>query len=83
MLTITIVIWFWLQNKLSYIILGVGGIFSGEDAFEKIKAGAVLVQIYTAMTYDGPPVVTKIKRELVEILKKEGLKSIKEAVGTN
>lgn len=58
-----------------------GGISSGEDALEKIKAGAVLVQIYTAMTYDGPPIVTKIKRELAELLENEELKSVKEAVG--
>lgn len=49
-------------------IIGVGGISNGQDAFDKLRAGASLVQLYTAMTYEGPPVVNKIKRELVEIL---------------
>lgn len=50
-------------------IIGVGGIFTGKDAYDKIKAGASLIQIYTALTYEGPPVVNKIKRELNELLK--------------
>ena len=50
-------------------IIGVGGISSGKDAYEKIKAGASLVQLYTALIYKGPPVVTKIKRELDELLR--------------
>lgn len=58
-----------------------GGVSCGKDAFEKIKAGAVLIQIYTAMAYDGPPVVTKIKKELVQLLREEGFQSVKEAVG--
>lgn len=58
-----------------------GGISTGLDAYEKIKAGASVVQIYTSMVYDGPPIVTKIKSELDDLLKKDGLKSIAEAVG--
>lgn len=42
---------------------------SGKDAMEKIRAGASLVQLYTVLTYQGPPVVTKIKRELEQLLK--------------
>jgi len=49
-------------------IIGVGGIESGQDAYEKIKAGASLVQIYTALGYQGPPLVRHIKEELAEIL---------------
>lgn len=41
----------------------------GKDAMDKIRAGASLVQLYTALSYQGPPVVTKIKRELEELLK--------------
>ncbi|XP_076650851.1 dihydroorotate dehydrogenase 2 [Halictus rubicundus] len=62
-------------------IIGVGGIFTGADAYDKIKAGASLVQLYTSFAYLGPPIVTKIKRELNEMLAKDGLASIKEAVG--
>jgi len=50
-------------------IIGVGGISTGQDAYEKIKAGASLVQLYTAVAYEGPPIVKKIKRELAELLK--------------
>lgn len=50
-------------------IVGIGGVASGQDAMDKIRAGATLVQLYTALTYWGPPVVIKIKRELEELLK--------------
>lgn len=62
-------------------IIGVGGVFTGQDAYEKILAGASAVQIYTALIYHGPPVVSKIKTELAEILLKNGYKSVNEAVG--
>ncbi|XP_026678856.1 dihydroorotate dehydrogenase (quinone), mitochondrial [Diaphorina citri] len=62
-------------------IIGVGGVFSGKDAFEKIKAGASLVQIYTSFVYHGPPLVTRIKSELEELLQKEGYNSVSQAVG--
>ncbi|PVD20405.1 hypothetical protein C0Q70_18559 [Pomacea canaliculata] len=50
-------------------IIGTGGISSGKDAYEKIKAGASLIQVYTALVYHGPPVVAKIKRELDQLLR--------------
>lgn len=50
-------------------IVGVGGIFNGEDAFEKIRAGASLIQIYTSLALDGPPVVPAIGRELAALLR--------------
>lgn len=62
-------------------IIGVGGIFTGADAYNKIKAGASLVQLYTSFTFRGPPVIGKIKRELDDMLKKDGLTSIRDAVG--
>ncbi|XP_031847532.2 dihydroorotate dehydrogenase 2 [Nomia melanderi] len=64
-------------------IIGVGGVFTGADAYDKIRAGASLVQLYTSFAYQGPPVVTKIKRELNEILEQHGLDSVKDAVGKN
>lgn len=64
-------------------IIGVGGVFTGQDALDKIKAGASLVQIYTALAYHGPPVVNKIKKELANLLEKEGFTSVSEAVGIN
>lgn len=50
-------------------IVGVGGVSSGRDAYDKIAAGASLVQLYTALTYEGPPLVKRIKKELTEILR--------------
>jgi dihydroorotate dehydrogenase len=50
-------------------IIGVGGISSGQDAYEKISAGASLVQIYTSMAYEGPTIVPRINRELAELVR--------------
>lgn len=62
-------------------IIGVGGVFTGQDAYDKILAGANAVQIYTALIYHGPPVVSKIKKELTELLEKNGYRSVNEAIG--
>lgn len=62
-------------------IIGVGGVFSGLDAYEKIKAGASLVQLYTSFIYNGPPIVGKIKSELCKILETNNLSSVSDAVG--
>lgn len=64
-------------------IIGVGGVASGQDAMDKICAGASLVQLYTSLTYQGPPVVTKIKRELEQLLKEQGFANISDAVGAD
>ncbi|XP_067105086.1 dihydroorotate dehydrogenase (quinone), mitochondrial [Osmerus mordax] len=64
-------------------IIGVGGVSSGQDAMEKIRAGASLVQLYTALIYQGPPVVNKIKRELEQLLTEQGFSSVSEAVGAD
>ncbi|XP_078103373.1 dihydroorotate dehydrogenase (quinone), mitochondrial isoform X2 [Sander vitreus] len=55
-------------TKGKILIVGIGGVASGQDAMDKIRAGASLVQLYTALTYQGPPIVTKIKRELEQLL---------------
>lgn len=52
-------------------IIGVGGIFSGDDAFDKVKAGASLLQVYTSVALHGPPVVTAINRRLAHLLRSE------------
>ena len=64
-------------------IIGVGGIFNGADAYEKIKAGAAAVQIYTALIYEGPGLVRKVKAELADLLERDGYKSVSEAVGAD
>ena len=63
-------------------IIGVGGVDSGQGAFEKIINGASLVQLYTGMVYKGPNIASIISNELIDILKKEGIKNISQAVGT-
>lgn len=64
-------------------IIGAGGIETGQDALERIKSGASLIQIYTSMVYEGPIIVNKIRRELVEEMSKQGYKNISEAIGVN
>ena len=64
-------------------IIGVGGIENAQDAYERIRSGASLVQIYTAMIYQGPGIVPRIKKELAELLKKDHFKSVADAVGVD
>ncbi|XP_021300259.1 dihydroorotate dehydrogenase (quinone), mitochondrial [Herrania umbratica] len=64
-------------------LIGCGGISSGEDAYNKIRAGATLVQLYTAFAYGGPALIPQMKAELAECLERDGFKSIHEAVGAN
>jgi dihydroorotate dehydrogenase len=63
-------------------IIGVGGIFHAEDAYEKFRAGANAVQIYTGWIYEGPGAVKRINRGLLRLLERDGLTNINEAVGT-
>ncbi len=64
-------------------IVGVGGVASGADAYAKIRAGASLVQLYTALVYQGPALVTAIKRDLADLLRADGFASVAEAVGAD
>ncbi|CAG5116081.1 unnamed protein product, partial [Candidula unifasciata] len=64
-------------------IIGVGGVSSGQDAYDKVKAGACLIQVYTALVFHGPPVISKIKREMAELLRRDGFNHISEAVGAD
>ena len=63
-------------------IIGVGGIFSAEDAYKKIAAGASAVQIYSAMSFHGLPILSQILSGLNEIAESRGLDRISQAVGT-
>ncbi|MEH2063601.1 MAG: quinone-dependent dihydroorotate dehydrogenase [Nostoc sp.] len=71
----------WQQTQGQIPIIGVGGIFSAEDAWEKITAGASLIQVYTGWIYEGPLMVRKILAGLLSQLEQSGLNSINEAVG--
>lgn len=64
-------------------LIGVGGISSGADAYAKIRAGASLVQLYSALAYEGPGLVTRIKVEMAKLLKQDGFASVQDAVGAD
>ncbi len=64
-------------------IIGVGGVDSGKSAYKKFLAGANYVQLYTGMVFRGPNIVNMIKKELKEILSKDGVKNFSEIVGNN
>jgi dihydroorotate dehydrogenase len=68
------------QGKL--FIIGVGGVFTVQDAWEKITAGASLLQIYTALVYEGPGVAGQLVRGITARLEQRGMRSLSEAVGT-
>lgn len=70
------------RTKGKYTIIGVGGIFSAEDAYTKIKLGASLVELIAGMIYEGPQLISTINQGLVRLLKKDGYSSISQAVGT-
>lgn len=69
------------KTKGKYIIIGCGGVFTAEDAYEKIKAGANLIQLVTGMIYNGPGLIKKINKGLVKLLEKDGFNNIQQAVG--
>lgn len=64
------------------VIIGTGGVFSAQDAYQKIQLGAQLVQLITGMIYQGPQVVGQINQDLVRLLERDGFHHISEAVGT-
>ena len=64
-------------------IIGVGGIFSADDAWEKIRAGASLLQVYSGMVFEGPSIACKIVTGLGDRMEREGFSSLAEAVGSS
>jgi dihydroorotate dehydrogenase len=64
-------------------IIGCGGIASGADAYAKIRAGASLVQLYSALVFQGPGLVGRIKSELAALLRRDGFSSVADAVGAD
>jgi len=64
-------------------LIGVGGVANGADAYAKIRAGASLVQLYSALVFAGPGLVRRIKRELVACLERDGLPSVAAAIGAD
>ena len=70
------------MDRKRYVLIGTGGVFNAEDAYHKIRLGASLVQLYTAMVYEGPSVSRQICLGLRELLKRDGFANVTEAVGT-
>ena len=70
-----------LGSKL--VLVGVGGVQSGADAYAKIRAGAALVQLYSALVYEGPGLIARIKNELLALLARDGFSSAEQAVGVD
>lgn len=70
------------QRGEEMILIGCGGIFTSEDAYEKITAGASLLQLITGMIYYGPSVLSEINQGLVKLMKRDGFSNIREAVGS-
>ncbi len=64
-------------------LIGVGGVASGANAYAKIRAGASLVQLYSALVFEGPALVNKINKELAALLKRDGFTSVAAAVGAD
>jgi dihydroorotate dehydrogenase len=73
---------FYYLTKGKIPIIGAGGISNAEDAYDKIKAGASLIQLYSALVYHGPELAHQINKDLLTFLKRDGFKSITEATGT-
>lgn len=71
------------RTKGKVPLIGSGGVISGADAYEKIRSGASLIQLYSALIFKGPGIVPRINKELAELLKKDGFNSVSEAVGAN
>ncbi|MEL0246811.1 MAG: quinone-dependent dihydroorotate dehydrogenase [Alphaproteobacteria bacterium] len=71
------------KTKGKIVLIGVGGVSSGKDAFEKISLGCNLVQLYTSLIYQGPNLIFDILTELSYLLKKNNLKNVYQLVGTN
>ena len=65
------------------LIIGVGGISDGISAYEKIKSGASLVQLYTSLVYQGPFVANKINKDLSNLVKADGFSNISQAIGSD
>ena len=64
-------------------LIGCGGIGTRADAYAKIRAGATLVQLYSMMVYEGPPLIRRIKDELAALLARDGFAAVADAVGAD
>jgi dihydroorotate dehydrogenase (fumarate)/dihydroorotate dehydrogenase len=71
------------MDRTRHAVIGSGGVFTARDAYRKIRLGASLVQLFTALVYEGPGVVRSIHRELPDLLARDGFGTVADAVGTD
>ena len=71
------------MDRKRYAIIGAGGISTAEDAYAKIRLGASLVQLLTALIYEGPGVARRVTQGLARLVERDGLRHISEAVGVD
>jgi dihydroorotate dehydrogenase len=64
-------------------IIGCGGVASGQDAYAKIRAGASLIQLYSAFVFQGLQIASDVKRQLADLLRRDGFTSVSQAVGAD
>ena len=75
--------WYARLDPDRFVLVGTGGIFSAADAYRRIRLGASLVQLYTALIYHGPGLAKKINRGLCRLLERDGFENISAAVGVD
>ncbi|MXZ74533.1 MAG: quinone-dependent dihydroorotate dehydrogenase [Gemmatimonadetes bacterium] len=75
--------WYPRMDRGRHVIVGTGGIFTAEDVYRKIRLGATLAQVYTALVYHGPGLVKRINRALLRLMARDGLDRITDAVGVD
>jgi dihydroorotate dehydrogenase len=73
----------WQRSRGTLPIIGVGGVFTARDVYEKLRAGASVVQVYTGFIYEGPGMVRRLLGELGPLLARDGFRSVREAVGAD
>ncbi len=71
------------MDRQRFVLVGAGGVFTAEDAYAKIRKGASLVQLLTAMVYEGPLLARRIARGLAQLLERDGVKNVADAVGVD
>lgn len=82
-LTNNLIAYIYQKTKGQKIIIGCGGIFNAQDAYQKIKLGASLLQLITGMIFEGPQIISDINLGLCRLLKEDGFKNISQAVGAD
>ncbi|CAH0476808.1 unnamed protein product [Peronospora belbahrii] len=70
-------------TKGKILLVGVGGVCTGQDAYDKIRAGASLVQMYSCLIYESPLAVPRVKKELAALLRRDGYESVMDAIGAS